>query len=166
MINTHMVNRVKPWLPFIISCASTHNPWHGRHGSRCIADKHGLVADIFHVQADLFGDLAEDFLRQVAFPDGFIETHELDNVAGADPASVISQQLAITVKLLHQLELLTFADSDDDYASGQVGCIDDQSFDSAHVVNSSVREDQQNVVDIALLGLGRIHIKFTDDRSE
>ena len=68
------------------------------------------------MQADLFGDLAEHFLCQVAFPHCFIETYELDNVTSANSASVIPQKLAVTVKLLHQLELLAFTHAHDDNA--------------------------------------------------
>ena len=118
------------------------------------------------MQADLFGDLAEHFLCQVAFPHCFIETHELDNVTSANSASVIPQKLAVTVKLLHQLELLAFTHAHDDNAGRLARRLDDQRLDPAHVMNRTIGQDQQDVVDVLPVGCRCVLGESLDDWTE
>ena len=140
--------------------------WHGGHWRRCIAYSHGLEANIFHVQADLFWDLAENFLRQVTFPHCLVEAHELNDVASADPSSIVSQKLAITVQILHQVELLALADAHYDDAGRLARRLDDQRLDATHVMDRSVRQDQQDVVDVLPAGRRCILGKRLDHRAE
>ena len=127
------------WLQFTLSHLLL--AWHGGHRRRRIADSHGLEANIFHVQADLFWDLAKNFLRQVTFPHRFVEAYELDDVASADPPSIISQKLAIAVEILHQFELFALSDTDDDDTGRLARRLDDQRLDAAHVMDRTVGQD-------------------------
>jgi hypothetical protein len=74
-----------------------------------------LVVLYEHVTNDLCRDFLEDLLgKYVSFGSRvLLELDELDDVALGCATVLVTQETAIRIKLLHQLELL-FADTDDD----------------------------------------------------
>lgn len=115
---------------------------------------HGLVdlhrlgnkADLLHELAHLIWHFLKDFFGEVAALHALSELDELDNVTRALLAVSIGQGLIITIQLLHHFEFL-IADTDDDNAHGQVSGFTDQISRFWHIVDFTVRNDQQNVVD-------------------
>ena len=73
-----------------------------------------LEALVLHECADLVWNLLEHLLCKVASLHALSELHELDNVSLHFPARSIAETLAISIELLHGIEVgIAHADDDD-----------------------------------------------------
>ena len=107
-----------------------------------------------HEGDKLIGDLLEDLLCKFgrALSDELFEFDELDNVPNGRGPARIPEQRVVRVKLLHQLELL-LADTYNNDAQGQVSRCHYDVLGGFHVVNLTVGDDQENIIEgLVLLG--------------
>lgn len=139
---------------------------HSRHRSRYIADDLWLVVHVLHVRAQLLRDLAKHLLGQVAFRNGFVELHKLDDVSGCASASVISEELVVAVELFHEFKFFTVTNTYNHDGARKRRCVDQKLFDSRHVVDCAIGQDQQNVVHILGGHLLRVYLELVDNWSE
>jgi len=82
----------------------------------------------------------------------FLELDELDNVSTDTVAEVVLEGFAITVELTHELEAF-IANSDNDDGAGEARSLDDVLDGLLHVVDLSVSQNEQNVINSCRSGL-------------
>ena len=75
-----------------------------------------------------------------------LELHELHNISRSYVAILISESAVIRVKFLHHLELLLSHSHNND-AQRKAGSLDEKAFGLLHVMNLSVSDDKEYVVE-------------------
>ena len=94
----------------------------GRHFNliHSLVDLDGLwlVANHFHVFANLLRQLFQHFLSKVSSGDTIVEFNKLDDVSDAAFALQVDQRVIVSVQDLHLSKLLSIAYADDDDGAG------------------------------------------------
>ena len=64
--------------------------------------------------AELSWNLSEYLFGKIPLSHSLVESHELNDVANARPAAIITKRTAVTIKLVHATKIsITNADDDD-----------------------------------------------------
>lgn len=106
----------------------------------------GHEADLFHVLADLFGNLLQDLLGKVSSLYALLKLNKLNNIARADlSSSGIFEWFVITVKSDHVREFFV-ADTNDNNGYGHVSTLTDLVDNLLHIVDFTVSQNEQDLV--------------------
>ena len=113
--------------------------------------------DAFHVFARLIGHFSENLLCQVTFLHRFVEDYELNQITSNWSSSIVSEKTAITVELFHCAEI-SVTNTNNDNGARHMRKIDHDLFSFRHIMNTSVCEEKQDLVDACTLLHERLNI--------
>lgn len=105
-------------------------------------------AAVLHVTHKLPGNFLEYLLSKIAAFHRILEAHKLDDVTFRI-LSAITETATIAIKLLHGGEVCISNTNNDDGA-GELGKCNDRIDRGRHVMNSSISEDQQDRIRVAV----------------
>lgn len=130
-----------------------------------LLQSNGLVANVLHVGDELSGHLLQHLFSEVTSGHSLVELHELDDVARRSLSTAVMETTTVAIKLFHGTEV-GVANSHDDDGAGHAGKLADQVLRLAHVVDGTVRQDQQDLVSIGAHRRGDIVPELGQQRGE
>jgi len=117
---------------------------------------------LLHVAAHLIWDFLENLLGEVTLLHALVVLNELDDIPLGCVTSVVSEDGTVSIEFLHGAEVCV-ADTDDNDGAWHAGKLDDQSLGGRHVVDCSISQEKEDLVDHTLLhGCLHAHLELLE----
>ena len=130
-----------------------------------MGDGHRLVADSFHVGADLLGHFLEDLLSEVAHAHALVKFDELNDVPDTLLVHRVSKPPTVAIELFHGRKICV-ADAYNDDRAGKLGKFTDYIYGLGHVMDAPVCQEQQYLILVCLECRLDVPHEFGQQRAE